>query len=137
MTNENDLDDVNVSLIGTVSKDQIIDSYELIRRITIELVGQNKFVIDIENTLPFINGNPDLLEVVFRDFFKAAIKQHKGKKEKLNIAHIKDPNSWIFVYSTDGQNVTINRDKESGLVDSGHCFALIICKKNSKLPKSH
>ncbi len=125
MTNENDL---FITFAGSVAKDQIIDSYDLIHKITVELVGQNKIFFSIDNTLPLIKGNPEYIDTVFKEFINSALSHYKGLKGKINIVHIKDPKFWIFGFFVKGDLESQCKDDKVVLVDKVSNFTLAISK---------
>lgn len=125
MTNQNE---DFYTFTGLANSDQIIDSYELIQKILVELVGQNNLSFRIDNTLPLIKGNPDYLEKVFRDFISSALKKLHGMKEKFFIVHVKDTNSWIFAFFKEDKFEINMQKKLVNLVDNFSEFSLVISK---------
>ncbi|MBN3582451.1 hypothetical protein JYB64_08625 [Algoriphagus aestuarii] len=129
MTNQSNL---FITFSGKTERDQIVDSYDLIRRITVKLVGQNKITFHIDNTLPLIKGDPETLEGLFSEFIQTAINHFSGMDGRLNIVHIKDPKSWIFAFFVEGEDENKNWDDVTNLVETVTQFTLAISKKTFK-----
>ena len=120
--------DLIITFNGIANEDQIIDSYDMIQKIMIELVGQNDFLYKIDNTLPLINGDPKKVEEIFRNFISNALEHFKSLEGQLQIVHIKDPKSWIFAFVKEVAD-PVEEFKQNRLVDSISEFTLAIAKK--------
>ncbi len=118
-----------ITFSGTTERDQIVDSYDMIRRVSVKLVGQNKINFYIDNTLPFIKGDPGTLEKIFTEFIEKALCQFHGLEGKLSIVHIKDPKSWIFAFFVEGEKEERSDEKRANLVETVKNFTLAISKK--------
>lgn len=130
MTYPNDLYN---SPFGFGHNDQIIDSYELIKNLTIEFEGQALFEITIEKTLPLIKGNPELLYSLFREFIFKAISTLNHYTGRVKIVHLKDLKSWIFSFSFESSTI---RHFELPVFNLGYLFLefnLVISKNG--IPK--
>lgn len=126
MSHQNEL---LITFTGTAGKDQIIDSYELIKTILVDLVGQNISKFKIDNTLPLIKGDPESLKRTFREFLKKCIKHFKGLKRALLIKHVKNEQSWIFAIIQEGETEIFSKSPETNLVETIEEFTLAISKK--------
>ncbi|MFC5624550.1 hypothetical protein [Algoriphagus winogradskyi] len=93
------LTDLIITHYGTNQPDQIVDSYEMIKAILVDFEGQANFTFKLDNTLPLINGDPEQLTLLFKDFISKGFELFKGLTEEINISHIKDSKSWIFTFS--------------------------------------
>lgn len=120
--------DLIITFNGIVSEDQIIDSYDMIQKIMIELVGQSTISYKIDNTLPLIKGNPAKVEEIFRNFISQALDHFKNCEGQLQIVHIKNPKSWIFAFFKEVPE-EVNNIKQTNLVDTITQFTLAIAKK--------
>jgi hypothetical protein len=92
------LTDLIITHYGTNQPDQIVDSYEMIKAILVDFEGQANFTFKLDNTLPLINGDPEQLTLLFKDFISKGFEQFSGLTEEIYISHVKDSKSWIFTF---------------------------------------
>lgn len=110
MSNEIDL---SITCPGFGMNDQIIDSYVLIKSIIDEKGGQvSSLKFWIDNTLPLIKGDSKYVREIFKEFIGKVFKEFKDQSRTIKIAHIKDPNSWIFTFLSN------NEYEENSLIES-------------------
>jgi len=88
--------DINTSFSALNNEEQIIDSYELLESLIIDLEGQGTIRFKRDIILPFIKGNPSSIEKVFKEFLVKAISLLQGQIETIEIIHIRNRHSWIF-----------------------------------------
>jgi len=88
--------DINTSFSALNNEEQIIDSYELLESLIIDLEGQGTIRFKRDIILPFIKGNPSNIEKAFKEFLVKAMSLFQGQIETIEIIHIRNRHSWIF-----------------------------------------
>lgn len=119
--------DLFISFKGIANNDEIIDSYDMIQKIMIELGGQNNFPYKIDNTLPLIKGDPNKIEEIFRNFISNALDHFQNYEGQLRIIHIKNSKSWIFAFLE--IPFQVNTTKQKTTIETISQFTLAISKK--------
>lgn len=121
--------DLHTTQYGITQIDQIVDSYDMIKGIIGDFEGKVNFKMKPDSTLPLIKGDPQLLKLLFMDFFRKAIGLFNGLSGEVNITHIKDPKFWVFVFLTEGLK---NGQQEISNINTMGCISkldLSILKK--------
>ena len=123
------LTDLIITHYGTNHKDQIVDSYDMIQGIISDFEGQANLKIKLDATLPLIKGDPQHLQLLFKDFVTKAIELFNGLIGEINIIHIKNSKSWIFAFFALGLENEQCQNDEGTLVEILNEFNLAISKK--------
>lgn len=124
------LKDLFITQHGLITlEDQIVDSYDLIKNIISDFKDKVNFKMKPHSSLPIIKGDPKKLNLLFMDFFNKAIGQFNGFAGEINISHIKDPKSWIFVFLT--EEIPYEQ-QEGSIINTVGCFS----KLNLRISKT-
>ncbi len=114
MLNQNNL---NLIYSGFSDEDRIIDSYELIKGILVQFEGQASFDIKVDNTLPIIKGDLNIMKETFTKFIEKVIQSLNGYTGKVNIINIKSPRTWVFAFQSDDFNSGHQDTLETSQID--------------------
>ncbi|WP_139229142.1 hypothetical protein [Algoriphagus aquimarinus] len=120
--------DIYTSFALLDNEEQIIDSYEFLKSLIIDLEGQGTIRFKLNTTLPFIKGNPSYIKKTFKQFLAQVSNKLQEETGTIEIIHIRDRNSWIFGLLI--QNITAGQMSEK--INKKHIvskFKLIISKK--------
>lgn len=123
--------DLSITCPGFGMNDQIIDSYVLIKSIIDEKGGQvSSLKFWIDNTLPLIKGDSKYVREIFMEFIGKVFKEFKDQSRTIKIAHIKDPNSWIFTFLSNNDFVENNSIENFDTTKNLKEFNLTISKRD-------
>ena len=133
--------------LGNEFLENLIDTYELFADIFKELGRQNNFTVQLDKTLPFINGREELVKKILFLFVSDIVESHgrDWKSDFLFVSHREESNCWVFNFHPLSQGVSDNNWKKNELKNSQLSdipFSLLIPKsairdsfKNSDISK--